>query len=262
MSEDSDLLYQVADGIATVTINRPHRKNALSVAVSNGLAQLWPKINADPKVRVVILTSADCGIFCAGMDLKEGAEIQQREGVNILDKLEDPFLKRMRQVKKPVIAAMTGGFTAGGMVLALNSDLRVALAGTKGAITEVKVGRGSPWAVPLLWQMPQPMLMEMVLTGNWFPVERLHEVGFVNHVEATPDAVRAKALELAETIRDNAPLSVKAGKASILAGMTYGCDQGLAVAELLHKEAYDSDDAREGPLAFAEKRKPNWTGIP
>ena len=146
------------------------------------------------------------------------------------------------------------------MVISLNADLRIALAGTKCGIREAKVGRGSPWAVPLLWQMPQPILMEMVLTAEWFEVERMQQMGFINYVEDTPDAVRARARQLAESISVNAPLSVKAGKASILAGMTHGCDLGLEIASLLHKEAYDSDDAVEGPLAFAEKRVPNWTG--
>jgi enoyl-CoA hydratase/carnithine racemase len=260
MNQENDLLFDVSDGIATITMNRPHRKNALSVYVSNRLVELWQEIDRDPDIRVAVITSTDCGIFCAGMDLKETAEIQEKEGVNILDKLTDPFMNRMRKVKKPIIAAMTGGFTAGGMVISLNSDLRVALAGTKCGVREAKVGRGSPWAVPLLWQMPQPILMEMVLTAEWFEVERMQQMGFINYVEDTPDAVRARARQLAKSITVNAPLSVKAGKASILAGMSHGCDLGLEVASLLHKEAYESDDAIEGPKAFAEKRAPNWTG--
>lgn len=260
MSPEDDLLFEVADGIATITINRPWARNALSVYVANRLPELWDEIDANPEIRAVILTSADCGIFCAGMDLKEAAKVQAEEGVNILDKMADPFHTRMRRVRAPIIAAMTGGFTAGGMLLSLNADLRIALEGTKCAITEVKVGRGSPWAVPLLWMIPQPMVMEMIVTGAWFPVERFHELGFINYIEPSPDAVRSRALDLAEAIRDNAPLSVQAGKASLLAGMDLGCERGLAKANELHKPAYASADAVEGPLAFAEKRKPIWTG--
>ena len=106
------------------------------------------------------------------------------------------------------IAAMTGHFAAGGMVLSLNSDLRVGLAGTKGGITEAKLGRGSPWAVPMLWLLPQPLLMELTLTGELLEVERFHALGFVNYVEPTPDAVRQRACQLAARIRDNAPLIV------------------------------------------------------
>ena len=105
MSQENELLIEVDDGIATLTLNRPERKNALSVDLSNRLAEFWSEVDKDPAIRVIILTSADCGIFCAGMDLKEGAEVQAKEGVNILDKLDDPFMARMRKVEKPIKSA-------------------------------------------------------------------------------------------------------------------------------------------------------------
>src|SRR5690606_35499251 len=126
--------------------------------------------------------------------------------------IRDPFHERMRKVRVPIIAAMTGHFTAGGFMLSLNADLRVGLAGTSGGIAEAKRGRGSPWAMPLLWQMPQPVLREVVRTGEPQTVARLHSLGFVNHVEPDLEAVMTRATTLARTIRDNAPLSVAAGK--------------------------------------------------
>lgn len=260
MSHGDELMLSVEDGIATVTLNRPERKNALSIAVQNRFTEIWPEIDADPSIRVVIVTSTDCGVFCAGMDLKEAAELRAREGVDILAKIKDVFQVRMRRVKAPIIAAMTGSFTAGGMLLAINSDLRVGLKGSRCAITEAKVGRGTPWLMPLLSMLPQPLVMEMVTAGEWFPVERMYDLGFLNYVEDTPDAVRARARKLAETIRDNAPLSVQAAKASILVGMSAGCDAGLEMANRIFQDVYASQDAIEGPRAFAEKRKPNWQG--
>lgn len=254
------VLYRVEDGVATITLNRPERRNALSIAAAERLYRLWGEIDADEAVRVVVLTSADCGTFCAGMDLKEAADVKRERGCDILEVLSDPFYERMRSVGKPIIAAMTGHFTAGGMVLSLNSDLRVGLAGTRGGITEAKVGRGSPWAVPMLWMLPQPMLLELTLTGELMPVERFHEIGFVNYVEATPEAVRARAYTLAASIRDNAPLTVRAGKASLLAAMSLGCERGFARAKEIYKPVYASEDAQEGPRAFAEKRPPRWRG--
>ena len=255
------VLYTVEDAVATITINRPERRNALSVAAANRLHDLWREVDQDPLVRVVVLTSADCGTFCAGMDLKEAADIKREKGQDVLTLLRDPFYERMRNVEKPIIAAMTGHFAAGGMMLSLNADLRVGLEGTRGGITEAKIGRGSPWAVPLLWMMPQPIVMEMVLCGGQFPIERLREIGFINYVETSPDAVRARALALANEIRDNAPLSVWAGKKSILAAMTLGCEEGFEEAKRIHRRVYDSEDAQEGPRAFAEKRQPQWRGI-
>jgi enoyl-CoA hydratase len=254
------VLYAVDAGIATITLNRPERRNAISVAVAERLHAVWEAVDTDDAIRVAILTSADCGTFCAGMDLKEAAEIKRDRGVDILTQMPDPFHERMRAVRKPIIAAMTGHFAAGGMMLTVNTDIRIGLAGTTGAITEVKVGRGSPWAVPMLWMMPQPVLMEMVLTGEAVSVERLHELGFINHVEPTPDAVRARARAIAERIRDNAPLSVAAAKASVLAAMALGSERGLAEAKRIHEPVYASEDAQEGPRAFAEKRAPRWRG--
>jgi enoyl-CoA hydratase len=258
--EDDEVLYRVVDGIATVTLNRPERRNALSIAAAERLVRLWSEIDTDAAVRVVVLTSVDCGTFCAGMDLKETAEIQRERQCDILEVLTDPFYERMRTVSKPIIAAMTGHFAAGGMVLALNADLRVGLAGTRGGITEAKVGRGTPWAIPLLWMLPQPVVLELALTAELMAIERLHQLGFVNHVEASPDAVRARAYQLAATIRDNAPLTVRAAKASLHAALSLGCEPGFENAKELHKSVYASEDAREGPRAFAEKRAPRWLG--
>lgn len=260
MSESESVRYSVEDEIATIIIDRPKRKNALSVEAMNGLTDAWERVERDSQARVVILTSADCGVFSAGLDLRQAAEVRARDGVDILTLMRDPMQTAMRAVSKPIIAAMTGSLMAGGMLLALKSDLRIGLRGTRAGITEVKMGRGSPWAVPLLWMLPQPVLMELVLTGETLPIERLAEYGFVNYLEETPDAVRARALQLARKIVDGAPLSVRAAKASVLAAMDLGCEKGLVEANRLHVETYASLDAIEGPRAFAEKRKPMWQG--
>ncbi len=258
--EKTPVEFKVEDGIATVFINRPERKNAISIAVSDGLSEAWQRVDQDDSIRVAVLTSADCGIFSAGMDLKEAAEVKQKEGVDILTKLRDPFHTSMRKCRKPIIAAMTGSLMAGGMMLALNSDLRVGLKGTEAGITEVKRGRGSPWAAPGLTMLPQPILMEIVLTGDLFPIERLHDYGFTNYLEDTPDAVRARAYELARRIVSAAPLSVIAAKGTVRATMDLGCEKGMEEGMRLHEVVYASQDAIEGPRAFAEKRAPVWQG--
>jgi enoyl-CoA hydratase len=257
---DDVVRFAVADGIATITLDRPERRNALSIEAADRLYSLWERIDQEESVRVAILTSADCGTFCAGMDLKEAAEVRRERGIDVLQALRDPFYERMREVRKPIVAAMTGHFTAGGMMLCLNSDLRVGLAGTLGGITEARIGRGSPWSVPLVWMLPQAILMALTLTGDLMPIERFHELGFVNHVEATPDAVRERALALARRIRDNAPLSVAAGKEAILRAMDLGCRAGFAEAKRIYARVYASEDAQEGPRAFSEKRAPVWKG--
>ncbi|MEN3297089.1 MAG: enoyl-CoA hydratase [Burkholderiales bacterium] len=260
MNQTEAVLFEINDGIATITINRPHQRNALSIDVCDRLLDLWEQVDADKAVRVAVLTSADCGTFCAGMDLKEAARVRADSGKDMLEMLRDPFHQRMRKVEKPIIAAMTGHFTAGGMVLAANSDIRIGMGGTLGGISESKVGRGSPWAVPMLWMLPQPFLLELVLSGELHPIERFHQFGFVNYIEPNADAVRARARGLAESIRDNAPLTVWAAKKSIGAAMDLGCEQGFEAAKRFHERVYASQDAIEGPRAFAEKRAPRWIG--
>ncbi|MGE0551233.1 MAG: enoyl-CoA hydratase/isomerase family protein [Kofleriaceae bacterium] len=258
MTEPAPLTVSVADGVATIRIDRPARKNAMSVAVFNGLSQAWRELGDD--VRVIVLTSADCGVFSAGLDLKEAAQLKAETGRDILSFLDDPFQRAMRRVSVPIIAAMTGDLFGGGMMLALSCDLRVGLAGTRAGITEAKIGRGSPWGMPLLWMLPEPIVSELVLVGDLVPIERLHQLGFINHVEPTPDAVRARAAALARQIADNAPLSVAAGKRSIRAALDRGCEAALDEAEAIYRPVYASDDAQEGPRAFAEKRRPLWKG--
>lgn len=260
MATVEQVLFDIRGPIATITLNRPERRNALSMAANTRLHALWDTIDADPAIRAVVLTSADCGTFCAGMDLKEAAEMRQCTGKDILDLLADPFYERMRRVAVPIIAAMTGHFTAAGMVLAANADMRVGLAGTLGGITEARVGRGTPWAAPMVAMLPQAVMMELVTTAEMLPVERFHALGFINAVEPTPEAVRAKALAMAQLIARNAPLSVKAGKAGLLASSDFGASAGYAISRALHRPVYASEDAREGPRAFAEKRAPTWVG--
>lgn len=145
-------------------------------------------------------------------------------------------------------------------MLALNSDIRVGMAGTNGGITEAKVGRGCPWAMPVLWQLPQSIVMELLMTADVMSVERLHHLGFVNHVESDAEAVLRRARAIAERIRDNAPLSVSAAKESVMRTIDQGCAAGIEEAKRIHDKVYASLDAQEGPRAFAEKRAPVWQG--
>ncbi|MGO4836872.1 enoyl-CoA hydratase/isomerase family protein, partial [Rhizobiaceae sp. 2RAB30] len=105
-----EISVTIADKVATVLIDRPERRNALSILANQRLFDLWDELDRDPQVQVIVLTSADCGTFCAGMDLKEAAQRTAETGRDILDLLKDPFYERMRRVEKPLIAAMTGHF--------------------------------------------------------------------------------------------------------------------------------------------------------
>lgn len=254
------VLYEVSDYIATITLNRPKQRNALLVETLERLGELWREIDADPEVRVAILTGSDCGTFCAGMDLKQMATVREQEGVDILSKIGDAGASRMREVRTPLIAAINGYAPAGGMMLTVNCDIRVAVADAQLGITEVHRGRGSPWAVPLYWQMPQSLVSELTLVGDFMPAQRFYDVGFLNYLEADVPALMARARALAERIAAAAPLSVEAAKRSGMAAMDMVMGHALKEASQLHEKAYASEDAIEGPRAFAEKRAPVWKG--
>jgi enoyl-CoA hydratase/carnithine racemase len=246
--------------VAVVNLNRPHAKNAMSISANKRLFEIWEEIDSDTSTSAIILTSSDCGCFCAGMDLKDSKRVQEESGKDILEVLQDPFYERMRKVKKPLIAAMTGDFFGAGILLAMNSDIRIGMAGTSGGISEAKYGRGSPWATPLLYMLPLGINLEMIMTAAPVSVDRLFQLGFVNHIEPDPESVRARAMDLANTIAANAPLSVLIGKQGIMDAMNLIDNEARSHSKTLHRAVYSSNDAKEGPLAFTQRRKPQWTG--
>ena len=238
------------DGIALITLNRPETRNALTLDVRQGLFAAWDRFERDPRLRVAILTGAGDKAFCAGGDLKEMVET----GMQVPPRDMLPVPGDTIEVSKPTIAAVNGVAFAGGWMIAQACDLCVASTAARFAITEVKVGRSSPWAAPLIHMIPQRIMMEVILTGKPITAQRAYEIGLVNRL-AEPDALIACALELAGEILDGAPLSVQAGRETVM-----GRSAALSAARHASETAYRSGDAQEGPRAFAEKRKPDWTG--
>jgi enoyl-CoA hydratase/carnithine racemase len=247
--------YEVVQGIAWLTIDRPEARNALSQAVRDGLWEGVRRFNADDQAAVLVLTGAGDRAFCAGGDLKEMASTSLT--VPPLDFL--PQFGRNIDVTKPTIAAVNGVAYAGGFLLAQNCDLCVAAESARFAITEVKVGRGSPWAAPLSWLVPPRIAMEILLTGDPLSAARAYEVGLVNQV--VPDAELVPAAQaLAERIAANAPLSVRAAKRTAYLSARYPVNEAFDEAERIWEPVYLSADAQEGPRAFRDKRPPVWTG--
>jgi len=243
------------DGIAIITINRPDQRNCLSREVREALRAAWLRFESDPALRVAILTGAGEKSFCAGGDLKEMVET----GMAVPPRDFIPVPYDNIEITKPTIAAVNGFAFAGGWLIAQACDLCVASTNAKFAITEVKVGRGSPWAAPLIHMIPQRIFMEIVLTGKPITAQRAYEVGLVNRL-AEPVALMDTAMELAREILEGAPLSVKAARETVMLSTEMGRRAALQAARAAHDLTYNSHDAQEGPRAFSEKRKPEWTG--
>ena len=241
------------DGVAIITINRPEQRNALGQEVREGLFAAWDRFERDPALRVAILTGAGEKAFCAGGDLKEMVERQ----LQVPPRDMFPVPGDNIELSKPTIAAVNGVAFAGGWMIAQACDLCVASTEARFAITEVKVGRSSPWAAPLIHMIPQRIMMEIILTGKPITAQRAYEIGLVNRL-AEPAALMGKALELAHEILDGAPLSVKAGRDTVMLATEMGRAAALQAARHASEFTYRSEDAQEGPRAFAEKRVPDW----
>jgi enoyl-CoA hydratase len=251
-----DVLFDArADGIAVITINRPDARNALGKGVREGLFAAWARFEEDPALRVAILTGAGDKAFCAGGDLKEMSET----ALTVPPRGMFPIPGDTIELTKPTIAAVNGVAFAGGWLLAQSCDLCVASSNARFAVTEVRVGRGTPWAVPLINMIPQRIMMEILLTGRPIDAQRAYEIGLVNRL-AEPDQLMDEALKLAHDIIAGAPLSVVAAKETVRLATEMGLTPALRAARTAFERAYRSADAQEGPRAFAEKRAPVWRG--
>jgi enoyl-CoA hydratase/carnithine racemase len=246
--------YQERNGVAWLTIDRPEARNALSKEVRDGLWEGTRRFVADGSAAVLVLTGAGDNAFCAGGDLKEMAE-------TALEIPPPDFLPQFRNidVPKPTIAAVNGVAYAGGFLLAQQCDLVVAAEHARFAVTEVKVGRGSPWAAPLSWLVPPRVALEILLTGDPVDAARAREIRLVNHVVPAAQ-LRERAQALAERIAANAPRSVRAAKRTAYLSAECGRDEAYARAEEIWAPVYRSTDAQEGPAAFRDKRAPVWMG--
>jgi enoyl-CoA hydratase/carnithine racemase len=247
--------YEVVNGVAWLTINRPEARNALSKAVREALFAGAERFNADESAKVLVLTGAGDRAFCAGGDLKEMADTALT--VPPPDFL--PQFGRNIRIAKPTIAAVNGIAYGGGFLLAQQCDLCIAAESARFAISEVKIGRGAPWAAPLSWLVPPRIAMEILLTGDPLSAQRAYEVGLINRV--VQDADLASTVQaLAESIAANAPLSVIAAKQTAYLSSQSPLAEAYDLAEEIWAPVYLSDDAQEGPASFRDKRTPVWTG--
>lgn len=248
--------------VLLITINRPQARNAVNAAVHVGIGEALELAEADPEIRAVILTGAGDKAFCAGADL---VALARGERIAPQDQVQRAwgfagFVQH--PISKPVIAAVGGFALGGGTELALASDMVIAAEHAQFGLPEVKRGlmAAAGGAFRLVQQLPAKIAMEALLTGEPFSAARAAELGLVNKV-VPAERLLDEAFALAERIAANAPLSVQASKRIAL-----GIIEGARAAEngsWAHNAAetsrlMQSDDAREGPRAFAEKRAPVW----
>jgi len=248
--------------VLIVTMNRPHARNALSTEMMAIMEQAWDRVDADPDIRVAILTGAG-GYFCAGADLKSMNKTAPgdkfAEGGWDLTRL--PALLKGRRLTKPLIAAVEGPAIAGGTEILQGTDIRVAAESAKFGVSEAKWGLfplgGS--AVRLVRQIPYTVAADILLTGRHITAAEAERYGLVGYV--VPDGTALdKALEIADQIAANGPLAVQAILKTIRDSEGLHEEEAFAIDAELGKAVFQSKDAKIGPRAFANKEKPVFTG--
>jgi enoyl-CoA hydratase len=255
--------------VVLITIDRPETKNALDMYHFRDLAAAWKEFRYDAEAWVAVVTGVGRN-FMAGADLKsyipqitELAEQIGKGEVTEVDgcKLTDGTRAVLRDTKiyKPIIAAVNGPCVAGGMEMLGGIDLRIATPHASFGVMEPKRGlfAGGGTTARLPRQLAFPAAMEFLLTAEAFPAERALELGLVNEI-VPEEGLLERALSWARRITVNAPLAVQATKESVLRGLTTTLDEAYAIEQELSQQIFSTDDAREGPRAFAEKRPPVW----
>ena len=253
------VLYEKKDKIVIITLNRPDALNAINRQLRKDLSDAINQFDGDSEAFVAIVTGAGRA-FCAGRDLKERASdnaegVQARASHSMSP--DRPYM--WPQTWKPLIAAVNGFALAGGWSIAQMCDLRVAAEDAKLGISETKWSLLPPFGTVLPKMIPLPAALELVFTAQPISAQRAYEIGFVNKV-VPGDQLMDAAMELANQIAENAPLAVQAFKELAYRGQNMSIQDISALTYHMYDQLLTTEDAKEGPRAFAEKRKPQWKG--
>ena len=258
------LLYEVKDGIATLTLNRPDRLNALGGSLRDDLHHAVTRSAADPEVRVMVITGAGKG-FCSGGDVKAMGEAKagQRERP-LIEKIapgRDRTLLAMREAPQPIIAAVNGAAAGAGMNLALGCDIRIASTAARFTQAFVKRGLHPDWGGTyfLPRMVGTAKACEMIFTGDVIDAAEAERLGIVSRVVA-PEELMPTAYELARRIAAGPPLAIRLAKRSIYANSELDLRAALQVETMAQNICFETEDATEGIRAFGEKRAPVFKG--
>ncbi|MBW2274348.1 MAG: enoyl-CoA hydratase/isomerase family protein [Deltaproteobacteria bacterium] len=256
MALPSTITYEKRDHIGIITINRPEAMNSLTIEMLLGIEEAFEEFNKDPEMWVAIFTAAGDKAFSSGLDLKEAAPM-----LTSGDSLgfDDTTKRQFSDVFKPIICAVNGFCIAGGMEMLLGSDIRIAAEHASFGLGEVKWGLvplgGTHVRLPR--QIPWAIAMQLLLTGKNIDAQRAYEVGLINEV-VPADQLMPTALKLAERMCRNGPLAMKTAKE--IAVRSLELEGGFVLEKALGARVLSSEDAKEGPRAFAEKRPANFKG--
>jgi len=252
------VIFQKKGKIAYVTINRPEAMNALDRDVQIGLGEAWRNLDNDPDLSVAILTGAGDKAFSAGADLKKVHSEPRHD--NYTDMTGRSLAPSVGRTAKPVIAAINGYCLAGGLELALACDIRIASETASFGCPEVRWNLLHGYGALRLPQMiPMSVAMEMMLTGVRINAQEAYRIGLVSKVVPAEELMKT-AEAIAQKICENAPIAVRVTKELAYRGLNIPLDEGVRLYAALSRSVMSTEDAKEGPRAFSEKRAPDFKG--
>jgi enoyl-CoA hydratase len=257
------------DHIVTITINRPEARNSLDMEHFFQLRTAWERFGADDDAYVAVITGVGQD-FCVGADLKtyipqitalqakmKSGEVAEVDGYRLDDGVK--AVLRGTKLYKPIVAAVNGNCVAGGMEMLGGCDLRVASDIARFGVMEPKRGlfAGGGTTVRLPRQVPYPAAMELLLCADRVPAQRAYEMGLLNEV-CRPADLMERAYDYAHRITANGPFAIRKTKESVLRGLATDMGEAYEIETEISNQVFSSEDAKEGPKAFAEKRTPQW----
>ena len=252
--------FELDDGIALITINRPESSNALDADHYEALSRAWLRVRDEAAIQVAVITGAGSKTFCAGADLKSwvGRDVDLAE-VWLTQKGQ--LLNRGLEIWKPVLAAVNGACVGGGMTLLLATDIRVATDNAVFRLAEVKRGiiAANGGTQRIMQQLPYAIAMEMLLTGDKIDATTALRWGLINKVVGQSELLDA-TLQYARRIRANAPLALQAAKELAVRSRDMDMHTGLRMEQMVNRMLHRSEDATIAKTAFSEKREPKFTG--
>ncbi len=256
------LLVDVEDGVAFITFNQPEKHNALSLAMQTALPPTLRSLQEDPAVRVVILTGAGDRAFVSGADISEFGDRRTSPDARAeFDRLAAESTASWRALEKPIIAMIRGYCMGGGLLTAMQADIRIAAEDSQFAIPAARLGLGYGFGgvEPLVNLVGAGWAAEILFSGRRLTAAEALHIGLVNRVVPVEE-LRPATMKLAETIAENAPLTVAACKVAITQSRLPPERRDLHRLAGMIEACFRSEDYREGQLAFAEKRRPRFTG--
>lgn len=255
------LNVSVQDRVAVITLNRPEAMNAISMEMRADLRETLEALRRDPGIGAAVLTGSGEKAFSSGMDLREFAQTNAGMPVSEMKRFRWAQAEGIAAFDKPIIAAVNGMAIGGGVELALLCDLIFAAEHASFAFAEIKRGLmpGNGGTQRLSRRVGQARALEMILTGRSVSAEEALKLGLVEYVVPQAELL-AKAIALAAQMADQAPVAVRSAKAAILRGAELSLDDGIRLEQDLAAFLYTTEDAKEGPRAFLEKRAPVWRG--